>query len=118
MTQEEAIMARDVRRHLEKRPLDITMAVINAHKGFVTISGQIKGLRSDPTADVKEELDTFHKQAMRHMRDVKSITLECRVIVNPKKVKAEEEGHEAGAPGAMEPAHGHVNPHHMPGQHH
>ena len=90
MNQDEMMIARDVRRQLERRPIDVTMAVVTVSRGVVSIAGQVRGLRNDPTVDVHHELETFRRSAGRNLRDIKDIILECRIIPNVKKQKPDE----------------------------
>ena len=94
MNQDEMMIARDVRRQLERRPIDVTMAIVTVSRGVVSIGGQVRGLRTDPTVDVQHEMETFRRSAPRYMREIKDIIFECRVIPNPKRQKPDD--HAAG----------------------
>jgi hypothetical protein len=91
MNPEDMATARDVRRQLEKRAVDACLAVITSTKGFVTVSGTIRRLRSDPYSDINEELEIFRKMVFRSVRDVRGLTIDARI---QRVEKAKKEPHE------------------------
>jgi hypothetical protein len=103
MTPEEITAARDIRRFLERRALDSTLAIVTMSKGYVTVAGTIRPLRSAQYVDMQEELDLFTKMVMRNIRDVRGVSIEARVR-NP----APQE----------KPGHGEQGGDHMPGHVH
>ena len=117
MNQEELIMAREVRRYLERRPIDSTLAVVNCHKGVVTISGYLQKSRFEPTVDLEEEIAAFTKYVSRNVRNVRSVLVDAR-IARAKKIQKEELEPHGGAskpaPAFSPPAGPKIN---LPGRH-
>ena len=86
MNQDDLIIQRDVRRILERRLLDATLAVISHSKGHITVSGTIRSLRSEPFSKVHEELAQFQTQVLRSLyQTVKTVTVDAKVIDLHKK---------------------------------
>ncbi len=115
MTPEDLTISREVRRWLDKRLLDTSVAQVSSNKGFVALSGQVRALRSAKDVNVKEEIELFHKQITRAVPNVKGVSYEWRVILQEKKVK-EHEGEPQGTAGTA-PTQGPTNTTHRPGQH-
>jgi hypothetical protein len=102
MNQDDIMVARDARRYLERRAIDATLAVVSCHKGFITISGTIRRMRSQPYTDLNEELEMFRKLAMRNLRDIKGITIDARI---QRLEKIEKKEHHETQVGAHIPGH-------------
>jgi hypothetical protein len=108
-------VAREVRRHLDRRSFDSTQTVVHVSKGVVYVSGQIKALRSEPLLCVKDEVDQFRRLLLRQgTRDYKDVVIDARIIEPPKKDKEHHVEIDPKAPTATAPTTGH----HLPGQHH
>jgi hypothetical protein len=108
MNQDDLIIQREVRRILERRAIDATLAVVSHNKGFITISGHIRALRSQPFVKVHDEIALFQTQVMRSMFNIKSISIEAKIVDLPKKERAAVE--------SAQPAHGPTS--HGPTRHH
>jgi hypothetical protein len=87
MTQDEMMQAREIRRFLEKRAIDATLAIVSVNKGYVTVSGTIREARSAVFTSIEDELNLFTTMVMRNVRDVRSVVIDARVKIAPKKEK-------------------------------
>ena len=87
MNQDDLIIQREVRRVLEKRPIDASLAVVTHNKGFITVGGTIRALRSQPFVHVQDEIATFQLQTIRSFPRLKGVSIEAKVIELPKKKK-------------------------------
>jgi hypothetical protein len=87
MTQEEINIIRQVRQMLDRRPIDSSLAVVSISRGRVSVSGTIRAMKAQPFVDVKEEVDTVHRQALKIGRGVRDVLWDCRVVITPKKEK-------------------------------
>jgi hypothetical protein len=96
MTPEEMSAARDIRRYLERRAIDASLAIITISKGYATVAGTIRPQRSAQYVDMQEEIDLFTKMAMRNVRDLKGVIIEARVRT-PAPVEKNAHGEQAGA---------------------
>jgi RPA family protein len=86
VNQDDLIIQREVRRFLEKRLVDATLAVITHSKGYITVGGTIRSLRSEPFVKVHDEIAQFQTQVMRSMyKEIKSVTIEAKIIDLHKK---------------------------------
>ena len=108
MNQDDLMAARDARRYLERRPIDSTLAVVTSSKGYITVSGIIRALRSQPTVDVDEELVVFQKMVMRNVRDVRAVVVDARIRYLEKKEK--HDSHDEPPSGPHLPGHGKLPP--------
>jgi hypothetical protein len=87
MNQDDLIIQREVRRILDKRPIDTTLAVITHSKGFISVGGHLRALRSQPFVKVHDEIAQFQTMVMRNMPTIKGVTIEARIIDLPQKKK-------------------------------
>ncbi len=65
MTPEDAEIARNVRRELNKRPIDSTMIDVQVKNGNITLGGRILHTREDKTANLRSEVDIVMKNMTR-----------------------------------------------------
>ncbi len=85
MTAEDLAIIRDVRRLLDKQPIDTNRVDIQVLKGGkVYLTGNIAPMRSQPTVNVKEQVEEFERRA-RKFPHIKEIFMNCRLIEPARK---------------------------------
>ncbi len=65
MTPEDAEIARNVRRELNKRPIDSAMIDVQVKNGNITLAGRIQHKREDKGANLRSEIDIVMKNMTR-----------------------------------------------------
>ncbi len=120
MTQDELQIARNIRRTMDKYPLDTNLCAVTITKNRLYLGGQIKLSRSARNADIKDEVEMMKHAIMRGNPSLREIVMECRII-KPEAVAKPEHA----APGAEvkeeanfgPPKEEQGNTHHIPGRH-
>jgi hypothetical protein len=84
MTAEEILLIRDLRRALDRLPIDYSRVEISLSRGHVALAGTVKTLRSQPLVNLKDEMDSFERKFQKDSR-VKSLHVACRLVIPEKK---------------------------------
>jgi hypothetical protein len=79
MNADEITLIRDMRRVLDKLPIDSSRVEIQLNRGNVLMTGTVKPTRSQPNVIVKDEMEFFEKRFHKDQR-VKSLVLSLRFV--------------------------------------
>ena len=84
MNADEVLLIRDIRRMFDRVTIDSSRLEISLQRGFVTLNGTVKNLRSPPLVNVKDCVDELERRLRRDQR-IKQLSIECRIMQAEKK---------------------------------